>query len=74
MEKERYEYIVRIPEIYAGEVMGRLTVLDVAVEDIETKNATWTITAQSGKSIINEFGSWLKELTDDVGVIEEQKK
>jgi len=72
MKKETYEYIVKIPEIYAGEVMGRLTILDVAAESVDVKNGTWIITAQSRENILSEFEHWLLELTNGTGTIEDQ--
>ena len=70
MSEDIHKYLVKIPEEYSGEVMGKLTVLGVAVESIDTKNGTWAIKAQSRENVFNEFEPWLLDLTNGAGIIE----
>jgi len=70
MKQPLYEYKITTPEVYAGEVMGELTVLDVAVENVEVKDGIWVINARSNNDITNKFRSWLLELTNNAGTIE----
>lgn len=64
-----YKYLVHTPELYAGEVMGKLTALGTTVLNVETEDGIWSITIYSECDILDEFKPWLQKITNNSGVI-----
>ena len=70
MSPNPFNYMVQTPEVYAGEVMGKLTALGVTVTNVETTEGVWRISAESQSDIRNEFTPWFLKVTNDLGIIE----
>ena len=69
MSPNSFKYMVQTPELYAGEVMGKLTVLGTTVSNVETRDGIWSITVESERDILNEFKPWLQIITNNSGVV-----
>lgn len=72
MDKEVFNYLIKVPEGHAGDVMGQLTVLDVILKHVENDNGILHIRAQSTECILSEFSQWLRKSTNGDGSIEAQ--
>lgn len=72
MNEVFFKYLVKIPEEYTGEVVGKLTILDVEVNDIDVNHGAWTLSTRSRVDIFDSFKQWLFDATKGLGSIERQ--
>ncbi len=73
MKNEPQQYVVTIPEEFAGEVMGKLSVIGATLENCDKENGLLAINATSMKNVMENFKYWLSETTSGQGVVQEQK-
>ena len=58
--KESYEIELKVPEEFAGEVMGKITALGIFVDSVETSESIWTIRAGTDTRTLVELKHWLR--------------
>ena len=67
---EVQQYIVTIPEEFAGEVMGKLSAIGATLERYEKKDMLLKLCITSVASVMEGFDIWLSEATGGKGVIQ----
>ena len=70
MRSVDYRFVVRAPVEFCGEIMGKLTTLDVEVTSIDDDGHVWTIKASARTNIFEDFEPWLLALTRSSGSLE----
>ena len=69
MKTHLREYKLAIPLLYAGRVMGQLTVLDIEIKDVDVADEVCTMTADFSESAARTFKAWLRSNTDSKGTM-----
>lgn len=68
--KELEERIqITFPEIFAGEVMGKLTADGALLENAENQDGIFLLTASHDKEKIAEFLEWFNKITEGRGTV-----
>jgi hypothetical protein len=69
MSKALREYKVAFPDVYAGKVMGHLTVVDVEIKDATVAEGVCTVAVDLSETFARDFKKWLRENTDGKGAM-----
>ena len=67
MNESEQKFIVKFPEEYLGEVMGKLSAEGASPIDAYNDNGIFTIEASHLKSKLTQFQKWFEENTDGKG-------
>lgn len=73
MKNEPQQYAVTIPEEFAGEVMGKLSVIGATLENCNKESGLLTINATAMKNVMEDFKYWLSKVTSGQGIVQKQK-